>query len=119
MHVRIIPVVPDVHRSWELVDLVLWWSQVPPPAKEVVALRRHFDDFAGVPVDELWRRLASGERRLVIGRFFEGEAVRMLDSTRESGAPPPPAEVPPSLPVHAAADVFSFVMELETSRCLR
>ncbi|WP_148314264.1 hypothetical protein [Sorangium cellulosum] len=85
MHVRIIPVVPDVHRSWALVDLVLWWSQVPPPAKEIVALRRHFDDFASVPVDELWRRLATGERRLVIGRFFEGEAVRMLDSARESG----------------------------------
>ncbi|AGP39906.1 hypothetical protein [Sorangium cellulosum] len=40
-------------------------------------------------------------------------------TSRAAGAAPPPAEVPPSLPVHAAADVSSFVTELEASRCLR
>lgn len=86
MHVHTVPVVPDdIHHSSALVDLVLWWSQVPPPAKEVLALRRHFEDFATIPVNELRRRLEGGERRLVIGRFIKGQADRLLDSAKESG----------------------------------
>ncbi|XYI02095.1 hypothetical protein ACMHYB_20890 [Sorangium sp. So ce1128] len=75
---------PEIHRSSELVDLVLWWSQIPPPAKEVLELRKHFDDFASIPNDEFWRRLQRGERRPVIGRFIKGQAVRLLDSAKES-----------------------------------
>ena len=64
--------------------LAVWWSKTPPPAAEVIALRRHFSEFGSIPLNELMARIGVAPS-FVIGTFAKGRAMALRDDAAESG----------------------------------
>ncbi|WP_437665421.1 hypothetical protein [Sorangium sp. So ce1182] len=88
-HVHIVPVVPEIHRSSELVDLVLWWSQILGDC-EVYRKR----NMTGLVLEGQTLHVMDGARRVAMveartvdtsGPFTVTSRVRYTSSTTTSG----------------------------------
>jgi hypothetical protein len=66
------------------VNLVVHWHNVPPRATEIACLRRHFPEFASIPLREFMAKVGDSTS-FVLGSFLKIHAEALIEQLSGSG----------------------------------